>query len=62
MILTTREAAEHVRLSQTQLERLRQRGDGPAYIKLGRSIRYRQDDIALWLQSHVKISDKKGEM
>ncbi len=61
MILTTREAAEHVRLSETQLERLRQRGDGPPYIKIGRSVRYRDGDIAIWLERHVKTSEVGGD-
>lgn len=53
MVLTTREAAEHVRLSETQLERLRQRGDGPVYIKIGRAVRYRESDLATWLDQHL---------
>jgi hypothetical protein len=53
MILTTREAAEHVRLSETQLERLRQRDDGPVYIKIGRAVRYRECDLVTWLEQHL---------
>jgi predicted DNA-binding transcriptional regulator AlpA len=54
MILTTRETADYTRLSETQIERLRQRGDGPPYIKIGRAVRYRDGDIAIWLERHLK--------
>lgn len=54
MILTSREAADYTRLSETQIERLRQRGDGPPYIKIGRAVRYRDGDIAIWLERHLK--------
>lgn len=53
MILTTREAAKCVRLSKTKLERLRQSGDGPLYIKIGRAVRYRDSDLAIWLERHL---------
>lgn len=53
MILTTREAAERVRLSEALLERLRQRGEGPLYIKIGRAVRYRDGDLAIWLEQHL---------
>lgn len=53
MILTTREAAERVRLSETQLERLRLRGGGPDFLKIGRSVRYRERDIEAWLKLHL---------
>ena len=53
MILNTREAAQRVRLSETQLERLRQRGEGPLYIKIGRAVRYRDSDLTIWLEQHL---------
>ena len=30
----------------------RARGEGPAYLKLGRLIRYRRRDVEMWLERH----------
>jgi predicted DNA-binding transcriptional regulator AlpA len=48
-VLTSREAAAFLRLSPRTLNRLRVEGGGPRYLKLRRSIRYRQSDLASWL-------------
>jgi len=56
MILTTPEAAERCRLSIPTLERLRLSGDGPVYLKLGRAVRYRDEDLDTWLASRVTRS------
>jgi Helix-turn-helix domain len=41
-LLTQREAATLLRLSERTLERLRVTGAGPVYVKAGRSVRYRE--------------------
>jgi hypothetical protein len=38
-LLTQREAAAQLRLSQRTLERFRVSGDGPTYVKAGRLVR-----------------------
>lgn len=43
--LTTPQAADYLGLSRYTLEVWRSRGDGPQYLKLGRSVRYRVDDL-----------------
>ena len=48
-VLSTEQAAAYVGLSRSTLEKSRVRGDGPAYLKLGQSVRYRPDDLELWL-------------
>jgi len=55
-VLTTPEAAKYVRLSKPTLERFRISGDGPAYIKLGAAVRYRQADLDAWLESRLTRS------
>lgn len=52
-ILDTAEAAAHVRLSPVTLERLRCKGDGPRYAKLGKSVRYRRGDLDEWVASRL---------
>jgi predicted DNA-binding transcriptional regulator AlpA len=53
-LLTQREAAVALRLSQRTLERLRVSGLGPRFVRCGlRNIRYRQSDIDAWLGGRV---------
>jgi excisionase family DNA binding protein len=44
-LLTTFEAAERLKLHERTLEVLRYKGQGPAYIKIGRAVRYSEDDL-----------------
>ena len=39
--LTTKEAAERVRLSESALEKKRVAGTGPVFVKLGKAVRMR---------------------
>lgn len=43
--LTTREAAALLGVSVKGLEALRARSEGPPFIRLGRAVRYRRDDL-----------------
>lgn len=52
-LLTQREAALALRLSERTLERSRVTGFGPPFCKLGRRVLYRQDDINHWITSHI---------
>ena len=52
-LLNVNQAAERLGLSVSYLNKKRLTGDGPAYIKLGASVKYDPADIAAWL------SDKK---
>jgi len=49
IVFNTREAAAYVKLGKNTLERFRCAGTGPAYLKLGGSVRYRQIDLDAWL-------------
>jgi predicted DNA-binding transcriptional regulator AlpA len=52
-LLTQREAASVLRLSERTLERSRVSGTGPSFCKLGRRVFYRQCDIVSWIESHI---------
>jgi predicted DNA-binding transcriptional regulator AlpA len=54
-LLTQREAALVLRLSERTLERMRCTGrDAPPFIRCGRrSIRYRQSDLEKWIAGRV---------
>jgi excisionase family DNA binding protein len=48
-LLTTREAAEYLRLSESSLNHWRLEGRGPAFTRFGRQVRYRRADVDRWL-------------
>ena len=53
-LLTQREAAQLLRLSERSLERYRVSGFGPRYVKAGHSaVRYRIEDVETWIASRV---------
>jgi predicted DNA-binding transcriptional regulator AlpA len=55
-LLTQREAATLLRLSERTLERLRVTGAGPRYVKAGRLVRYREIDLEAWINSRLVVS------
>ena len=55
-LLTARDAAAFLRLSQSWLAKARMRGDGPPYVKIGRSIRYTETGILHWTRSRQRFS------
>lgn len=54
--LPTPEAAEYLGLSPATLETLRTRGGGPPFVKLGRRVVYRQEDLKAWLARRLRRS------
>jgi excisionase family DNA binding protein len=55
-LLTQRDAATLLRLSERTLERLRLQGGGPLYVKAGRAVRYREADLEAWIAARVVSS------
>jgi len=45
-------AAPYIGFSAAALRAWRRQGRGPAYIQVGRSIRYRLNDLDSWLAAH----------
>jgi len=48
--LTTAEAAERLKVTPRLLSKLRERGRGPAYRRIGRAVYYDPEDIARWVR------------
>ena len=51
---TTKELAELLKVSLRSLIRLRQDGQGPGYVHLGRSVRYPESEVDKWKEREVK--------
>jgi predicted DNA-binding transcriptional regulator AlpA len=56
VLLTAKEAAKTLKVSLSWLAKARMRGDGPPYIKLGRSIRYTEAALIQWMKSRQRMS------
>jgi excisionase family DNA binding protein len=55
-VLTPKEAAELLRVSLSWLAKARMRGEGPPYIKFGRSVRYSAAVVQAWMKSRLRFS------
>lgn len=53
--LTEKDAADHARVSEKYLRKLRCVGGGPVYVKAGRRVVYDQADLDAWMDSR-KVS------
>jgi predicted DNA-binding transcriptional regulator AlpA len=53
-LLTTDQAAALCKLSPRTFESLRVKGGGPIFIRLGRAIRYRLEDVEAWIRDHSR--------
>lgn len=59
--LTTPQAAEYLGLAVSTLNKWRCWGGGPAYLKLGRAVRYRQEDLDAFMGHHKTTSTAEYE-
>lgn len=50
-LMTTREAARMLGLSESTLEKSRASGAGPEFVKIGRSIRYHPVAVRAWIDT-----------
>lgn len=50
------DAAAYISLSVQRLAKLRLEGEGPVFLKVGRSVLYRRDDLDTWLRSRARKS------
>lgn len=58
-----RGAAPYIAHSVAALRQWRRLGKGPAFIRAGRSIRYRIQDLDAWLDNHrVETRDSRREL
>ncbi len=51
------DAARYLALSASTLAKMRLRGDGPQYVKVGpRAVAYRKTDLDAWLEGRIRKS------
>lgn len=55
-LLTPKEAAPLLKVSLSWLAKARMRGDGPPFIKVGRSIRYSEAALIQWMKGRQRLS------
>lgn len=55
-ILTQEELAERMRVSPSTLAKARVTGDGPPFLKIGRSVRYEVAAVDQWLEARRRTS------
>lgn len=56
VLLTPKEAAQVLKVSLSWLAKARMRGDGPPFIRVGRSIRYSEAALLQWMKSRQRLS------
>jgi predicted DNA-binding transcriptional regulator AlpA len=60
-LLTQRDAASILKLSERTVERMRTTGLGPKFVRASdRSIRYRQSDLDEWIASRIVASTSEA--
>jgi excisionase family DNA binding protein len=60
-LLTPKEAAEFLRVSLSWLAKARMRGDGPPFIKVGRSVRYSEAALIHWMRGRQRLSTSQQQ-
>jgi len=60
-LLTTREAAAYLKIQPATMEQFRWYGRGPRFVKIGRSVRYRQNDLDAYLDARVFTSTTEAQ-
>ena len=55
-LLNTAQAAEYTGLAKQTLHQKRVSGGGPKFCKIGRSVRYRREDLNFWIESFSTFS------
>lgn len=59
--MRTPQAADYVALAVSTLTKMRLRGDGPPFVKVGpRAVAYRKADLDAWLAARVRHSTSEG--
>lgn len=52
-LMTSREVAEYLRISESLINSYRADGIGPVYIKMGKLVRYRLEDVEEWMSKQA---------
>ena len=59
--LRTPEAANHLNVSKSFLEKLRLTGGGPRYAKLGKIVTYSAEDLDAWVEARTRTSTSEPD-
>ena len=60
MLLKTPEVAKKLRVTKAALESWRFRGCGPQFVKYGRAVRYRPEDIEKFIEKSLRKSTSEN--
>jgi len=60
LLLVPKEATARLKLSVSWLAKARMRGDGPPYIKAGKSIRYPEPGLVQWMKGRTRMSTSEA--
>jgi predicted DNA-binding transcriptional regulator AlpA len=55
-LLTSREAATFLRVSESWLAKARMNGGGPPFVRVGRTIRYAESALLQWTKANTHLS------
>jgi predicted DNA-binding transcriptional regulator AlpA len=58
IVLTPKELADLLKVTEEHLERMRAKRQGPKWIYLGRLVRYRSIDVQVWLEENPTTAPK----
>jgi excisionase family DNA binding protein len=50
-LLTVSDAAQRLKVSESFLNKLRSQGGSPKYLRIGRAVRYRAEDLDAWAET-----------
>jgi excisionase family DNA binding protein len=53
-LLTPEQIAQYFGISEGTLANWRSRGVGPAFLKVGKAVKYREEDVSAWLEDNTK--------
>lgn len=51
-LLTSKEFATMIQISENAAAKMRMEGTGPVFIKIGRRVMYHPDDISAWIDAN----------
>jgi predicted DNA-binding transcriptional regulator AlpA len=58
-MLDVRAAAIYLGIGESFLNHARVRGDGPPFVKIGRCVRYRRDDLDCYVAQRLRASTRE---
>ena len=62
LLLTSKEAADELKVSESFLAKARMRGTGPAFIQIGRAVRYSRAALETYKVLQTRISTSQQQM